>query len=147
MRFSRHAINTWVNSASLLIGAYIWIAGLLAIFMPHSPWVIGTVLGLLSFSTVGIIIATTLIGKIQCADDSRFRVFHRLGFARVDADPEDIGKELETRLPDAKRTLASDLLFRLGKDVCKDHNPSCNICPLTNYCTYAKNEKLIQVQS
>lgn len=119
----------------------------MAIFLPHSPWVIGTFLSLLGVSTVGIVLITLLIGKLQFADDYRFRVFHRLGFATVDADPEDVEEKLGDRLPRDKRELAHNLLFRLGQDVCRDRNPSCEGCPVSSYCAYAKNEKLIQAQS
>lgn len=144
MRFSRRSLNKLINRVSLLIGVYLWIAGLLAIFLPHPPWVIGTILGLLFVSTVGIVFITMVVGRLQIADNYRFRVFHRLGFAAVDADAEDVGEKLETRLPSNKRTLAHDLLFRLSQDVCKDRNPSCKLCPVSSYCDYAKNEKLIQ---
>ena len=93
---------------------------------------------------MAIVFVILLVGKLQHADDYRFRVFHRLGFATVDADPEDVGKKLETRLPRDKRELAYNLLFRLGQDVCRDNNPSCQVCPVASYCAYAKNQKLIQ---
>ena len=144
MRLRTKSINTWTNRVSLLVGAYLWITGILVVFLPHSPWVIGTFLVLLALSTIGIIFASQLTDKLQFTDDNLFRVHHRLGFATVVTNSEDYGTKLEATLPRNKRASAYNLLLRLGQDICRHRHPSCTACPISNYCTYARNGKLNQ---
>lgn len=61
------------------------------------------------------------------------RVTRRLGFHRQ-TDPVRIEQELNTLVPEGRRTLAAHQLIFHGRQICVARRPRCEICPVNSLC-------------
>lgn len=69
------------------------------------------------------------------------RVSKRLGIT-TNTDVSKIEEDLMNYFPKNKWSRVHLQLVLFGRYICKSKNPSCNICPFKNYCTYNKIPKV-----
>ena len=80
------------------------------------------------------VIASIVYDKPVIAVDTHvFRVSHRLGLSDGKT-PESVGKELESNIPESRRTIAHHWLILLGRYICTARNPHCDDCGLKEWC-------------
>lgn len=95
--------------------------------------------GLLRLPGVGPKTAKVVLGigfgmPVGIAVDTHVRrVAHRLGLSSA-ADPEEIARDLERRLPEIQWVAFSSRMILHGRRVCHARNPACDGCVLRQLC-------------
>lgn len=85
------------------------------------------------------VIASVIFNKPTMAVDTHvFRVSNRLGLTTNAKNPLQCEKQLVKFIPEALIPKAHHWLILHGRYVCVARKPKCEICPLTNYCSYFK---------
>jgi len=64
------------------------------------------------------------------------RVARRLGLASRDAGPERVKEALESLVPPDSYRFVDNAFVRHGKEYCRNSNPRCSGCFLSEFCTY-----------
>lgn len=142
MRVSRRSLDSFANRTSLIIGAYLWIAGTIAALILHPPFIIASLLGILLISTVMILLVGRVTAKLQTTGAHVSRVLYRLGLGRISSDYEQLEETMEANLPKRRRRSAHHVILRFGREVCTADNPLCEGCPLPRYCSYSRSRAL-----
>jgi len=142
LRMRRRSLDSFANRTSLIIGAYVWIAGTIAALILHSPFIIASLLGILLISTAMILFVGRVTAKLQTTGAHVSRVLYRLGLGRIDSDYEQLEETMEANLPKRRRRSAHHVILRFGKEVCTTDNPSCEACPLLTCCSYSRSRAL-----
>ncbi|MFO8109264.1 MAG: endonuclease III [Thermoplasmata archaeon] len=63
------------------------------------------------------------------------RISNRLGMADADT-PEKTEQQLEETMPRRYWIEINKLMVEFGKSICRPRKPKCNMCPLTDMCSY-----------
>lgn len=80
------------------------------------------------------VIASIVYDKPVIAVDTHvFRVAHRLGLSD-EKTPENVGKELESHIPENRRAISHHWLILQGRYICTARAPHCDKCGLTAWC-------------
>jgi endonuclease-3 len=83
------------------------------------------------------IVLSYAFGKPAIAVDVHVsRVARRLGFAPDDAGPERVKEALEGLVPPDSYIFLDNTFVRHGKEFCRNSNPRCSGCFLSELCTY-----------
>ena len=88
--------------------------------------------------TANVVLSNAFGVPSIAVDTHVFRVSNRLGLADSDNVLE-VEKQLQAELPKKEWSLAHHLLIFHGRRICKARKPECEICPITKYCKYYKN--------
>jgi endonuclease-3 len=101
---------------------------------------------LLSLRGVGRKVANLLRGDIYglggiVADTHCIRISVRLGLCQK-KDPVAVEKALTPVIPQEKQSGFCHRIVMFGREYCTARNPSCEICPLAEYCDENKKTKL-----
>jgi len=142
LRVRRRSLDSFANRTSLIIGAYVWIAGTIAALILHPPFIIGSLLGILLVSTAVILLVGRITAKLQTSGANVSRVLYRLGLGRINSDYEQLEETMEANLPKRRRGSAHRIILRFGREVCTTDSPSCEACPLLTYCSYSRSRAL-----
>lgn len=142
MRVSRRSLDSFANRTSLIIGAYVWIAGTIAALILHPPFIIASLLGILLISTTMILLVGHVTARLQTTNAHVSRVLYRLGLGKINSDYEQVEEIMEANLPKRRRGSAHHVILRFGREVCTTDNPSCKACPLLTYCSYSRSGAL-----
>lgn len=70
-------------------------------------------------------------------DTNIFRVTDRIGLAKG-RNYERTRRALEEDVPPEKMQEIHLLLIQLGREICKPRKPKCSVCPINDFCDYAK---------
>ncbi|AUT06369.1 endonuclease III [Streptococcus parauberis] len=95
---------------------------------------------------VGRKTANVVLGEIYgipsiAVDTHVARVSKRLNISASDADVTQIEKDLMAKIPKRDWVVTHHRLIFFGRYHCLAKNPKCEICPLTSYCVYYKENK------
>lgn len=90
--------------------------------------------------TANVVLSNAFGVPSIAVDTHVFRVSNRLGLAYSDNVLE-VEKQLQKELPKKEWSLTHHLLIFHGRRCCIARNPKCEICNLTKYCKYYKEEK------
>ncbi|MDT2748547.1 endonuclease III [Streptococcus parauberis] len=95
---------------------------------------------------VGRKTANVVLGEIYgipsiAVDTHVARVSKRLNISAPDADVTQIEKDLMAKIPKRDWVVTHHRLIFFGRYHCLAKNPKCEICPLTSYCVYYKENK------
>lgn len=90
--------------------------------------------------TANVVLSNAFGVPSIAVDTHVFRVSNRLGLADSDNVLE-VEKQLQKELPKKEWSLTHHLLIFHGRRCCIARNPKCEICNLTKYCKYYKEEK------
>lgn len=95
---------------------------------------------------VGRKTANVVLGEIYgipsiAVDTHVARVSKRLNISASDADVREIEKDLMAKIPKKDWVVTHHRLIFFGRYHCLAKNPKCEICPLTSYCVYYKENK------
>lgn len=95
---------------------------------------------------VGRKTANVVLGEIYgipsiAVDTHVARVSKRLNISAPDADVTKIEKDLMAKIPKRDWVVTHHRLIFFGRYHCLAKNPKCEICPLTSYCVYYKENK------
>lgn len=95
---------------------------------------------------VGRKTANVVLGEIYgipsiAVDTHVARVSKRLNISAPDADVTQIEKDLMAKIPKRDWVVTHHRLIFFGRYRCLAKNPKCEICPLTSYCVYYKENK------
>jgi len=142
LRLSRRSLDSFANRTSLIVGAYVWIAGTIAALILHPPFIIASLLGILLVSTAMILLVGHVTARLQTVDAHVSRVLYRLGLGRINSDYEQLEETMEANLPKRRRGSAHHVILRFGREVCTTDNPLCEACPLPRYCSYGRSRAL-----
>ncbi len=83
------------------------------------------------------IVLSYAFGKPAIAVDVHVsRVARRLGLAPVDAGPEPVKETLESLVPPDSYRFVDNAFVRHGKEFCRNSNPRCSGCFLSELCAY-----------
>ncbi|MBP7190581.1 MAG: endonuclease III [Rickettsiaceae bacterium] len=98
--------------------------------------------GLLQLPGVGRktanVVLNAAFGKMAMPVDTHVhRVAGRIGLSNA-SNPDKVEKELMNLIPERWLYDAHHWLVLHGRYICKARKPSCNICPISNYCKYYK---------
>lgn len=66
------------------------------------------------------------------------RISNKLGLVNTKT-PEQTEEELAKIIPRDQWILLNDLMVQFGQTICKPIGPKCELCPITDYCQYHKN--------
>lgn len=95
---------------------------------------------------VGRKTANVVLGEIYgipsiAVDTHVARVSKRLNISAPDADVTQVEKDLMAKIPKRDWVVTHHRLIFFGRYHCLAKNPKCEICPLTSYCVYYKENK------
>lgn len=95
---------------------------------------------------VGRKTANVVLGEIYgipsiAVDTHVARVSKLLNISASDADVTQIEKDLMAKIPKRDWVVTHHRLIFFGRYHCLAKNPKCEICPLTSYCVYYKENK------
>jgi len=83
------------------------------------------------------VIASVVYEKPAMAVDTHvFRVSNRLGLTTNSKTPLETEKQLVKYIPQDKIAIAHHWLILHGRYICLARTPKCEICPLTQWCSY-----------
>jgi endonuclease-3 len=83
------------------------------------------------------IVLSYAFGKPAIAIDVHVsRVARRLGLAPDDAGPERVKEALESLVPPDSYRFVDNAFVRHGKEYCRNSNPRCSRCFLSEHCSY-----------
>lgn len=88
--------------------------------------------------TANVVVSNAFGIPAIAVDTHVFRVSNRLGLAKA-KNVLDTEKQLMDNIPQEKWTEAHHWLIQHGRRLCNARNPKCNICFLSDYCPYYKN--------
>jgi len=86
--------------------------------------------------TADVFLMITANAKIVPIDTHIHRILIRLGFIRNNASYEDARSVLERNIPPDDRKIVHILLIKFGREICRAIKPSCQLCPVSRYCSY-----------
>ncbi len=87
--------------------------------------------------TANLVLALSFKKPAICVDTHVHRITNRLGF--VDSkNPEETERQLMENVPIEYWNKINDLFVAFGQTICKPIKPKCDICPITQYCCYYK---------
>ena len=88
------------------------------------------------------VIASVVFHKPALAVDTHvFRVSARLGLTCRAKNPLEAEKQLVQHIPEALIPIAHHWLILHGRYICTARKPRCEVCPLTEWCTYFLRSK------
>lgn len=90
--------------------------------------------------TANVVLSNAFNIPAIAVDTHVFRVSKRIGFACGD-NPLKVEEELRNIIPKKMWSNAHHYLIWHGRKICKARKPQCEICPISMYCTYYKEEK------
>lgn len=98
---------------------------------------------LLKLPGIGRKTANLILGDIYgvpsiIADTHCIRISNRLGFVKDTKDPLKVELALRKYIPKQYQTQFCHRLVHFGREYCKAQNPTCDICPIIEYCKYKK---------
>ena len=88
--------------------------------------------------TANVVLSNAFGVDAIAVDTHVFRVSNRIGLVKTDT-PEKTEFELMKVLPKKRWSKAHHLIIFHGRRICKARKPECEICPITKYCKYYKN--------
>ena len=89
--------------------------------------------------TANVVLSTCFGHQAIAVDTHVFRVSNRIGICEED-NVEDTEKCLQKKIDKNWWTKAHHLLIFQGRRVCSARSPKCEICSLTEYCHYFREE-------
>jgi endonuclease-3 len=88
--------------------------------------------------TADIVLSRCFGEQVLPVDVHVSRVSRRLGFAPMEAGPEEVQSSLHKLLPPDRYLFYDRSMVRLGKEYCRKTDPLCGECPLRGCCDYGK---------
>ncbi len=68
------------------------------------------------------------------------RIANRLGFSN-ESEPSKIEQDLLKTIPQSYYKDVNHIFIWHGRNTCTSQNPKCSLCPLKDYCNFAKNKQ------
>jgi len=104
-----------------------------------------TIEELVKLNGVGRKTANLIVGEVYgepavVTDTHVIRISTRLGLTE-NKDPKKIEMDLKSIIEPKKQLMFCHLLVAFGRDICFARNPKCEVCPLTKYCNYIRENK------
>lgn len=88
--------------------------------------------------TANVIVSVIHHAPAMAVDTHVFRVANRIGLTQNAKTPLSVEKQLVQNLPQDKIHVAHHWLILHGRYICVARKPKCEICPLTHFCKYFK---------
>ena len=88
------------------------------------------------------IILQECFGKVEgiAVDTHALRISNRLGLSKEN-DPSKVEQDLLKKIPKKYWVLVNHLLVYHGREICDARKPKCDICPVSAYCKYFKQNQ------
>ena len=88
--------------------------------------------------TANVVLSNAFGQDAMAVDTHVFRVSNRIGIVDTQT-PEKTEFALMDAIPKKRWSHSHHLLIFHGRRICKARKPECEICPITKYCKYYKN--------
>ncbi|MFH1008563.1 MAG: endonuclease III [Candidatus Latescibacterota bacterium] len=97
--------------------------------------ILGSLKGV-GIKTISVVLMFACGAEIFPVDTHIHRITRRLGLAPQNASAEKVHEVMQSLVPRGKAYSFHMNLLRFGRTICLARKPKCQICPLTEECTY-----------